>query len=85
LDPPYTPLFPKNIEEEEDGNNFGLEKGYQPLPVRSLDSILANCPNYDALLTARNLQILQLVEVFQAQQRTQIAKMRAIFNLTAAQ
>jgi hypothetical protein len=53
FNPPYTPLFPENLRTEVTEQPFALNKGFQALPVRPLDDILDNCPNYDKLLEIR--------------------------------
>lgn len=64
---------------------FGLDQGYQPLPIRPLDSILNYCPNYDALVASRKLEIATQVEQLQVLMRAPISRLRAMFNLTVEQ
>jgi hypothetical protein len=66
LNPPFTSLSFKTLQEENNEEPFALNKGFQPLPVRSLDDILDNCPNYDALVTRRKFEIAAQVAIFES-------------------
>jgi len=85
LMPPYKPLFPKKLKEKEVDESFALNKGFTPVPVRSLNNVLDNCPNYERLVDIRKQQILASVEILQNEQKAQIARLKNIFNLTSSQ
>lgn len=59
--------------------------GFQPLPVRNIDDILDNCPNYDALMARRKTEVAAQVAIFEGKHSLEIAKMKVLFNLTNAQ
>jgi hypothetical protein len=61
LVPPYTPLFPSYLSKSMTDSPFALNKGFQPLPVRPLDDILDNCPDYDNLLAKRLQEVSKTI------------------------
>ena len=54
LAPPFTEFLSNSLQTDE-ALPFALDNGFQPLPVRNLDDILDNCPNYDALMARRRV------------------------------
>lgn len=64
LAPPFTG-FSSNVLQTDDALPFALDMGFQPLPVRNLDDILDNCPNYDALLARRKTEVAAQVAIFE--------------------
>ena len=55
------------------------------MPVRQLDEILDNCPAYEHLLDERKSLISSQVKTFEEEQKSLIARMKNLCNLTDSQ
>lgn len=65
---------------------FGLDLGYQPVPIYPLDNILDDpCNNSGVVKSKRMQELSKIITTFEAQHSAEIAKLRLVFNLSTLQ
>ena len=86
LDPPFQSFLSNNLRTESLlAQEFGLEKGFQPVPYFNASQFFPTCPNDNIIYSNRLRVVATQLAKFQAEQAAFTDKMRLVFNLTTDQ